>query len=276
MSRPLSPRTIKAYQGCLWLAFLRMGDLPVSKQTLRQDVISRWSNSALNQLKCAIRWHRKQNGLPSKPKDDPELASLEALLAPKYVITKQVYSPSENETEAIEKAAATMAPHEGACVLLLLYLGLRAEEFYALSRRQVDRAVTSGVLTLVRKGGREGNVDVSKVAPLWMTLLATPRRCTDSRRRPRQWETVGQAFSEGVGASQYHVLRRMVRKAFKLAGLPQASPHKLRHAFATRLMRDGASTFVVQHALNHANIATTQRYVHANMDDVAKFQRGVK
>ena len=92
--------------------------------------------------------------------------------------------------------------------------------------------------------------------------------------RPRKWEKVGQIYSAGKPHAQYQVIRRDVQNTFRAAGLEKASPHKLRHAFATRMLRDGASPFIIQAALNHKNITTTQRYVHAGSADVAKYMRG--
>lgn len=263
--KALSPKSIASYEKALARAF-PSGD--ISSRGLDAALIETWGNSARNQLKCAVRWHRKTHGQP--PKD----ATLEDLMQPKYVVEKQVYTPSEFEMENLEKAADAMPPHHRACVLLLLYLGLRAEEFYALKRQQVERALATGTLVFVRKGGREDGIDVSRVVSLWQALLNVPAKASGGRHK--RWETVGHVFSEGVPESQYHVIRRVVRKAFKLAGLPEMSPHKLRHAFATRMVRDGASMPIIQRALNHKNIATTALYTHASTADVAKFMRGTK
>lgn len=263
--RALSPKSIHTYEKALALAF-RGG--VISLEGLDKARIADWSNSSLNQLKCAVRWYRKSQGLP--PKD----VSLEDCLQPKYVIQRQVYTPAESEIEALENGTLALTPPERACVLLLLYLGLRAEEFYTLPRKNVLHAVKTNILTFVRKGGREHSLDISKVMPLWQALLDAPAK--NAMGKKKVWETVGQVFSEGKPSSQYHVVRRVVGKAFKLAGLPVASPHKLRHAFATRLNRDGASAFIIQAALNHKNISTTALYTHPSTQDVAKFLRGGK
>lgn len=268
MSRPLSPRTLKAYQDVLALAFGPQDVVP-SFSYLDTKKISTWGNSALNQLKCAVRWYRKEHGLNPH---DPEI---EKALAPRYVVEKQVYTPSEFEIESLEKAMTGAPTPTRAAVLLILYLGLRAEEFYSLTRRQVERATQSKLLTFKRKGGREASLDVSKVVPLFEDLLLIPaREPQGSTKRPHKWERVGEVYSSGKPSAQYQVIRRCVQIATQAAGLGKLSPHKLRHAFATRMNRDGASPFIIQAALNHKNISTTQRYVHAGSADVAKFMRG--
>lgn len=268
--RPLAPSSVAAYEATLALAFC--GEEP-GPETLDVKRVSTWSNSSLNQLKCAVRWYRKSKGL------QPKIPALEDLLQPKYVVEKQVFTPSEFEIEKLEEIAEALPVPARSCILLLLYLGLRAEEFYSLTRRQVERAVTSSLLTFRRKGGREASLDSSKVQGILQDLLITPAYVLASlgpKPRPKKWETVGEIYSTGGPKSQYAIIRRIVTKACKTAGLAETSPHKLRHAFATRMNRDGASPFVIQAALNHKNIKTTMRYVHAGSADIAKFMRGEK
>jgi len=55
----------------------------------------------------------------------------------------------------------------------------------------------------------------------------------------------------------------MVVRYGKKAGIDkQIGPHTLRHSFATDLYRDSAKIRLVQKALGHANLATTQIYTH--------------
>lgn len=144
--------------------------------------------------------------------------------------------------------------HRG-CFSLIYACGLRISEAATLSVTAIDK--TSGLLRVVGKGNKERLVPVPR--PVHESLRRM-WQAADHRDRhwlfPNSWRT---------GPVTTNVLVRTFADAVKAANLPggrRATPHTLRHAYATRLFEKKVDTRVVQVLLGHENIATTTIYTH--------------
>ena len=61
---------------------------------------------------------------------------------------------------------------------------------------------------------------------------------------------------------------KAIRAAQKSAGLSEQGVHVLRHTFCSHLAMSGASAVAIQHLAGHADLATTQRYMHLSPNAV--------
>ncbi|MDQ3959979.1 MAG: tyrosine-type recombinase/integrase [Pseudomonadota bacterium] len=67
-----------------------------------------------------------------------------------------------------------------------------------------------------------------------------------------------------------HVVRAYLRRLIERSGIDKkVTPHKLRHTYATRLLKSGAELVDIQALLGHVNLATTQIYTHVSEDRMA-------
>jgi integrase/recombinase XerD len=154
-----------------------------------------------------------------------------------------------------------------AAMLHLMYAsGLRVSELCAL--RMADLDVQQGLVRARGKGGKHRLVPVGEVALGHVTRYLSEIR----PRHARPDETVlfvSPRMSRGSARFTREGFWRMVRRYAVTAGIvPLPSPHKLRHSFATHLLRGGADLRAVQAMLGHADLGTTEIYTHVARDHV--------
>ncbi len=74
---------------------------------------------------------------------------------------------------------------------------------------------------------------------------------------------------EGVG---YSAINRIISQILEHTGV-RVSTHRMRHTFATMMIYAGSDIFTVQNLLGHADVATTQIYLHLNPEQLAATQK---
>lgn len=262
--RPLGQNTDRQYTAILTRAFGR-----ATPPFGAPRGVTAWPDSCRALLRAAVKHAGRIAGV--------DAASVLALIPPDRRWQKPVIAiPSEREAKAYETAAEQLPAARRALAMIPLAAGLRAAELLGLDRDEVQRAARDGELIFIRKGNVKAKLDVSRCRGLFAALLTAPAarpRGLDTALKARMWRRVGEIVSAGVAKTRYNRLRGIVRGTGTVAGLKGLRPHLLRHAFATRMVRDGAPLPVVQAALGHASMSTTQRYVHPEAADVAKYMR---
>jgi integrase/recombinase XerD len=134
----------------------------------------------------------------------------------------------------------------------LLLTGLREQELCYLTWKDVDLKRATIKVTGEGKGGFSPKDYEERVIPIPPDLAALLRRL------PRKSEWL---FPGAAGGRQTHLLRRL-KAAAKRAGVQEATLHKFRHTYATRLLEKGCDIVTVQHLMGHSDLDTTRQYLN--------------
>ena len=162
---------------------------------------------------------------------------------------------------------------------MLFSTGLRVSELCRLDRDQVN--IERKEFGVIGKGQRARVVFISDRCALWLERYLSKRldqfKPLFIRYAGNQEPIINGEKMRLTSRSVQRILDKYVRKA----RLPvKATPHVLRHSFATDLLMNGADLRSVQELLGHKNVATTQIYTHvtnAQLRDVHKaFHSGNK
>lgn len=151
----------------------------------------------------------------------------------------------------VEAAEPWIAARDTAVVTLLYGLGLRISEALGLKGAQGD---LPQVLRVTGKGGKERLVPVLPAARA--AVAAYLRLC------PHAIPAEGPLFRGARGGPlSPRLVQRATERARLRLGLPAtATPHALRHSFATHLLAAGGDLRAIQELLGHASLSTTQGY----------------
>lgn len=155
------------------------------------------------------------------------------------------------ELVEVQSAAGWIGARDVAVLTLLYGCGLRISEALGLTGSDVP---VPPVLRIVGKGGKERVVPVLPVAR--DAVAAYVRLC------PWPLES-GAALFRGArgGPLNARTIQAVTAKVRGQLGLPSsATPHALRHSFATHLLSAGGDLRAIQELLGHASLSTTQTY----------------
>ena len=155
------------------------------------------------------------------------------------------------EAPAAFVASAWQARRDIAILTLLYGCGLRLSEALGLKRAQ---APAGELMTIVGKGRKQ------RIVPV---LPAVREAVADYLAAcPYPLAADGPLFVGARGGPlNPRLVQRRMAELRRMLGLPEtATPHALRHSFATHLLGGGGDLRAIQELLGHASLSTTQRY----------------
>ncbi len=171
----------------------------------------------------------------------------------------------EAEVERLLAAPASgdAEEHRDRALLETLYsTGCRVSELVGLDEDDLD--LRRGLVRLRGKGRKErlGMLGRPAQQAVQRWLAAKGNRGLD--RGPL-------LLNHGGGRLTDRSVRRILQRCLQRAGIQRdASPHTLRHSFATHLLRRGADLRTIQELLGHASLGTTQIYTHVSLEHLRR------
>ena len=180
----------------------------------------------------------------------------------KAVPTKLPVFLSEDEVSSLlaqPRTSTVLGLRDRALLTLLYGTGLRATEAASMREECVD--LRENTVRVVGKGGHERvvplNIEVSRA--LQQYRLARGRVLPAA---PFFRSRNGEAMSRGA------IYERVRLHSTKARIEKRVSPHRLRHTFATHLVKRGVQLVTIRDLLGHQSISSTQIYLHTTADDL--------
>jgi integrase/recombinase XerC len=268
-ARGASPHTLRAYRGDLegFCAFLEQRGIAeaaeVSPRTLRAWLASldeRGLAKSTLQRKLSAARSFFQHLLKQGRIDAHPAAGLRQRRGERKLPAALSVEELEQLLEAPD--ANDPAGRRDRAILELVYsAGTRAAETVGLDRNDLDLA--RGLVRLFGKGKKE------RMGALGPQAVAALQAYLADEKRPKPTPRAKQAvfLNARGGRLTTRSLGRILERHLRQAGLVRhASPHTLRHSFATHLLDRGADLRSVQELLGHAHLTTTQIYTHVSIE----------
>ena len=219
-----------------WMASLR-----------REELTSRSIARKLSSVKSFFRWLGEREGFEATAVLNARAPKFQAKLPRPLPVeaTRDLISALE-----LQSSVPWVGARDVAVVTLLYGCGLRISE--ALSLTMADAPLPQ-VLRITGKGGKE------RVVP----VIAAARAAVEHYLKACPFASHEGPLFRGVrgGALSPRLIQKVMQAARLQLGLPaSATPHAMRHSFATHLLAAGGDLRAIQELLGHASLSTTQAY----------------
>jgi integrase/recombinase XerC len=274
--RRLSPKTVEAYARDVgfFLAFLtehlghapKLSDLSkLAPSDIRSFLAFRRSNGVeartLQRSLAAARSFARFLEREGRGKSD----ALSAVRAPKVAKTlprpldaQSALALADPSTRAYEEREPWVLARDAAVLSLLYGAGLRIAEALSLTSNQIPAPGTADTITVTGKGNKARMVPL--IPQITQAIADYIAIC------PFDLAAEEPVFrGEKGGPLSPRIVQLAMERMRGALGLPDsATPHALRHSFATHLLARGGDLRSIQELLGHASLATTQIYTQVD------------
>lgn len=187
---------------------------------------------------------------------------------PRVLHADAVTTLLDHAQECARQSDSFVSTRDWAALELLYGSGLRIAELCSLNDLSIDHV--SRTARVLGKGNRERVVPISLAAT--QALAAYLKLRDESFPNPNTAPQDGVPLFLGVRGRRLNprTLRANLHALAAQAGVPDLSPHALRHSAATHMLEGGADLRFVQDYLGHSSLQTTQRYTHVDTERLAR------
>ena len=178
-----------------------------------------------------------------------------------------------SRAEVQEVLSAVQERRFAVCLRLMYYCGLRVGEAVSLEVGDIRGRQSPPCLHL-----RDGKGAKDRMVPLAPALLEELRQWWCSHRHPKFLFPAGRPPAVLPSQATHHMEVSAVQYVFRLArqatGIhAEATPHSLRHSYATHLLEEGVSLRQISSYLGHSSLDTTAIYTHLTAVSEARTQQ---
>lgn len=169
-----------------------------------------------------------------------------------------------NAMLAVELENDKFDKRDHAIMELLYSSGLRVSELVGLNLDQLD--LTESLVRVLGKGNKE------RLVPMGSKAVQAIQDYLSERTAITRVRDLDAVFINKNGTRlSVRSVQRLVSRVTSATGMNKsATPHMIRHSFATHMLGSGADLRSIQELLGHKSLSTTQKYTHVGVEELAK------
>ncbi len=272
-ARGLAPKTIAAYRDTLLRVRFRFGEKGPEQLTAK-DILEyvNWLRdekhngaAAVNRQVTILRsFFRAIVAMGHLEPDKNPLAHFPKLKAAPVKLPTFLSEDEARRLIANPRTSTVLGLRDRALLALLYGTGIRANE--AATMRECDVDLVDNTVRVIGKGGHQ------RAVPLNVEVA----RALEQYRAARGKALPSAPFfrsRRGGPVSRFVVYQRVALHSQKARIERPVSPHRLRHTFATHLVKRGVQLVTIRDLLGHQSISSTQIYLHTTAEDLREAAR---